>query len=354
MIVGVSDRVVQHHVGGNTRYVTELQKHLPSEAIEYRRLGAGRARLRGTPGVEYLLAEASFPFSRRRDGLDLIHYPADTGPVVRGAVPVVTTIHGMASLHVDSVRSPAQARAWRLRAGRAAASSQRVITVSTSSATDVMRAFAVPARRLAVIPHGIDHARFHPDTDGDEAVLAPLRLPERFVLYLGNLEPRKNVGALLRSFEDPRLRRDGVPLIVAGRPAWGAREVLKAIDRAPAVRYLGGVPEHLVAPLMRRATVFAFPSLYEGFGFPVLEAMACGTPVVCSDRGSLSEVAGTAARIADPLDSQHLAAAIHQVWSDDDVAGELRSAGLANAAAYTWAASARRHRECFEEVVARG
>ena len=350
MIVGVSERVIKHRVGGNSRYVQELRRNLPTEGIAYLPLSSGRLRLPGAPGVEFLIAEAAWPFSTASAGIDVIHYPADTGPVARGSVPIVTTIHGMASLHVDGVRSPLSERIWRRRTARAAAVSNHVVTVSTSSARDLVQALDVPAGRISVIPHGIDHQRFHPWHEQDQAVLRRFPLPQRFCLYLGNLDPRKNLVRLVRAFDTQQLKRVDARLVIAGRPAWDADDILEEIKRSQRVTYLGQVSEDAVAPLMRAAAGFVFPSLYEGFGFPVLEAMACGTPVVCSGRGSLEEVAGEAALVVDPLNVNCIAGAIGEIWSEPLTATELRLAGIKNADRYSWKTSARDHRRCFESV----
>jgi glycosyltransferase involved in cell wall biosynthesis len=214
----------------------------------------------------------------------------------------------------------------------------RVITVSEFSARELHRAFGVPDDRIHVIPHGIDTDRFHPATDGDAELIGPLGLPERFVLFLGSLDPRKNIPLLAEATAEL-----GVELVLAGVPCVGSEQI-----RGPHVRSLGPVGSELVAPLLRIAAVLAFPSSHEGFGLPVVEAMACGTPVVISDRGALPEVAGGAAEVVTDLTGpRELAAALHAVLSDDGHAGDLRERGLVNAARYRWERSALSHRDVF-------
>ncbi|MFC5187301.1 glycosyltransferase [Actinomadura harenae] len=191
----------------------------------------------------------------------------------------------------------------------------------------------------------MDGGRFHTSSIGDGEVLGALRLPERFVLFLGALAHRRNVPMLAEA--TARLR---VPLVLAGLPCPGDERVLRAIERYPHVRALGAVPGGLVAPLMRAASVLALPSEHEGFGMPVVEAMACGTPVVVSDRGALPEVAGGAARVLPDLSAGGLTRALAEVLDDASCAAGLRALGLARAASFTWEGAARRHLDVFRAV----
>ncbi|WP_171110359.1 MULTISPECIES: glycosyltransferase family 1 protein [Streptomyces] len=353
--VAISSKVFTRNVGGNTSYATTLYRHLAQRGVTHRLLwptlgsltGAGRA-------TAYALADAvlsPLPFALR--DADLLHYPADTGALIHSRAPMVATVHGAASLHLP-VRRPGAAWLWQTRTGRLARLADAVVTVSRSSADDLVGVFDVPAQRIHVIPHGVDTARFHTDARSDAAVLAKFALPERFVLYLGNLDPRKNVPALIAAMDDPQLVRAGVPLVVAGAPAWDAGPILKALHRSPRVRYLGPVAHEAVAPLMRAARVFAFPSRYEGFGMPVLEAMACGTPVVTTRAGALPEVAGEAAlTVADPSPSA-LASVLNGLLQDDGELARLREAGRARARLFSWEKSAAAHHELFAELAGGG
>lgn len=349
--VAISSKVLTHNVGGNTTYATTLYRHLALRGVVHRPLWPTLGNLTGVGrATAYALADAvlsPLPWALR--DADLLHYPADTGALIRSSAPMVATVHGAASLHLP-VRRPGAARIWQTRTGRLARLADAVVTVSRSSADDLVRAFEVPAQRIHVIPHGVDTARFHTDARDDAAVLAKFALPERFVLYLGNLDPRKNVPSLIAAMEDPRLVRAEVPLVVAGAPAWDAGPTLKALGTSPRVRYLGPVGGEAVAPLMRAAEVFAFPSRYEGFGLPVLEAMACGTPVVTTRAGSLPEVTGDAAlTVADPSPAA-LASALSTLLSDEAEPARLREAGRARARQFSWEKSAAAHHELFVEL----
>lgn len=348
----MSGKVLLRNVGGNSTYAHNLYSGLAQSGVETLALSSP-VRPSGRLGS---LADAAtdgfgWPLTVTADKADLLHFPADTGALVSGRVPMVATVHGMASLHVPGVRKPMAELVWRSRVGRLISKSAAVITVSHSSARDLSAHFGIAATRLHVIPHGVDHERFHPSSEDDAALLSPLGLPERFVCYLGNLDPRKNLPALLQAFDRPELSALGVPLVVAGGAAWDSAPILAAISGRPHVRYLGRISAELVAPLLRAATLFAFPSRYEGFGLPVLEAMACGTPVVTSDRGSLPEVTGDAALTVSDLSAPVLARALISVLSDEHAANELRERGLINARRFHWKQSVEQHHALFSDLV---
>lgn len=347
MRVGVSARVIDNHVGGNSRYAMELLEHLPSVGVDYLPLRSRTNVPFGPPGLKYAVSESLWPLRPPVLDLDVLHYPADTGPIFDSRLPIVGTIHGVASLHMTGVRSTRGERAWRFRVGRLAHLSSQVITVSESSARDVASVFGVAPTKIHAIPHGIDHKQFHPDRTNDGEILATYDLPDRFALYLGNLDPRKNVVRLCQAIDSLNRGEEEYPLVVAGKPAWGYEATLAAMSESTHVTYLGGVPEEAVAPLMRAATAFMFPSLYEGFGFPVLEAMACGTPVICSNRGSLAEVAGDEGIIVDPENVGDIADGLAQVWNDAAERHSRSARGLGRAAKYSWEVSAAAHQDVF-------
>lgn len=349
MKIAVSGKVLRRNVGGNTSYTQTLYTSLAGFGIEYEALvpmgdGLGGAARQ----LAYAVADGLL-WPARPGRADLLHFPADTGALIGSRVPIAATVHGVEDAPVPGLARALWKRTWLARVGRLTRVADAVITVSHHSAGEISRVFGLPAARLHVIPHGLDAGRFHPLGDGDGALLAPLGLPDRFVLYLGNLDPRKNVTALTEA-----TARLGVPLVVAGGGFIGSGQVERVLAEAPHARYLGQVPHELVAPLMRAATVFAFPSGHEGFGMPVLEAMACGTPVVTSDRAALPEVAGDAAVLVSDLDARGIAAALEDILSDDSAAAELRARGIGRAALFSWETSARRHAEVFTSLVEGG
>lgn len=217
-----------------------------------------------------------------------------------------------------------------------------IITVSESSKRDLVRCYGVPADKVTVVyeaaaPH------FRPATpEAVAAVRGRYGLPERYVIYVGTIEPRKNLVRLLEALQLLHGKGEEVKLVVVGGLGWLYEEFLRRLEEAPAgkVIVLGYVPDEDLPALYSGATLFALPSLYEGFGLTVLEAMACGTPVVCSHTSSLPEIAGDAARYFNPTDVQAMAEVMHQVLEDKESQEEMRARGLAQAARFSWSRAA--------------
>lgn len=349
MRIVTSDRFFRRNTGGNTTYARHVYAGLVDRGVDH--------VVHEVPAsaVGAAVAEALLP--RRATGADIVHYVADTGPLSvtrrRHAPALVTTIQGDASRHVAAVRSPAATRVWRARVAAAARASDLVITGSRSSADDLARHYGVEPRHLAVIPYGIDHDRFTPQPHTEIArVRSTYALPEAFVLYLGNLEPRKNLGPLVEAFASPAL--SGAHLVIAGRHAWGVDRLVSRLREGEDgnVRWIGPLPDGDVAPVMAAAQLFAFPSLYEGFGFPVLEAMAVGTPVLTSDRGSLAEVTGdTAALLRSLTDPRSIAEDVADLLGDAATRADRRAAGLTWASGFTWPECIDRHHAVLSSLV---
>ncbi|MCP2336626.1 glycosyltransferase family 4 protein [Actinomadura rupiterrae] len=340
MRVGVSGKALERHVGGSTTYARSLYERLRPMGVQ-----AGMLVPRGARGpvrpLAYAVADGLVWPKRKK--FDLLHYPDDTGALVRARVPMVATINGLPPRRPG--RPAVWERLWHRRVASTVSVADAVVTVSEFAAHEICARFDVPTTRLYVIPHGVDTRRFHTSSIGDGEVLASLRLPERFVLFLGALAPRRNVPMLAEA-----TARLDVPLVLAGVPCAGDEQVMRAIEPYPNVRILGAVPAGLVAPLLRAASVLALPSEHEGFGMPIVEAMACGTPVLVSDRGALPEVAGGAARVLPELSADALARALAELLDDPSCASELRTLGLARAATFTWDLAARRHLAVFTSL----
>ena len=224
-------------------------------------------------------------------------------------------------------------------------SATRVLADSEATRRDLVNYYHTPPDRIAVVYPGAD-----PDLRraGDAAIAAALArhdLTPPYFLYLGTLQPRKNLVRLVAAFAASGLPAAGHTLVLAGRAGWLAEPLLAAVAALPAdvrarVVLPGYIDETEKAALLSGATALVFPSLYEGFGFPVLEAQACGTPVVCSDTSSLPEVAGEGALLVDPLDTAALAAALRRVAGEEDLRRALIRAGYVNCARFTWATAA--------------
>ncbi|MGN5734286.1 glycosyltransferase family 4 protein [Arthrobacter psychrochitiniphilus] len=289
-------------------------------------------------------------FGLKRLGTNhVIHYVADTGALLRGPNPTVVTVHGVASRWVEGTRSGSKEKLWRTRVSRAVASSDSVITVSNSSANDICEIFNIEREKVAVIPHGIDAQKFATPCTYTPELLAR-SLPNQFVLYLGNIEPRKNLVNLIKAFQLPALRNSGVCLLIAGRPAWDYREVMGLIESSTNVDHLGFVSDTDRIALMQACDLFVFPSLYEGFGFPVVEALAAGAVVASTRRGSLREVAGPAL-LLEGTSAEELCRDILNSLSDDALRTACKSEGYKWAKGFSWEKSISRHLDVYENVL---
>jgi glycosyltransferase involved in cell wall biosynthesis len=219
-----------------------------------------------------------------------------------------------------------------------------VIAVSETTRAELLARYRLPPARVAVVPEAAA-SHFAPPA---AAVLGAVRerygLTHPYVLFVGFLEPKKNLGTLLEAIA--RLRRRGAwgttELVIAGAPGWGAAPAprVQALGLERTVRFLGPVPDADLPALYAGALAFAFPSLWEGFGLPVLEAMAAGAPVVASNRGALPEITAGAALLAEP-EPEAFADALGQLVGDAAVRERLRAAGLARAADFSWERTAR-------------
>jgi len=218
-----------------------------------------------------------------------------------------------------------------------------IIAVSEQSKRDVIEAYGMSPEKITVIYEAAD-LRFGPQPPA--AVTAARQrfgLPERYLLFVGTIEPRKNLGRILTAFE--RLHAAGLTdaLVIVGKRGWLYDDFFARLEGSPAkqaVIFPGFVPDADLPAVYAGSQALAFPSEFEGFGLPVLEAMACGAPVVCSKVSSLPEVAGDAALLIDPLDVDALTDTLHRVLSDPALAADLRARGLAQAARFSWARAA--------------
>jgi len=236
-----------------------------------------------------------------------------------------------------------------------AARASAILAVSETTKRDVVERWGIAPERVTVTLEGADAAK-PADPETVASVRAKYRLPERFILHVGALEPRKNHLGLLDAFHQlrPLSRFNGLGLVLAGPPGWNNAPIVRAIRRSPYrddIRLLGYVPSAERAALYGSASVFAFPSFYEGFGLPPLEAMAAGLPVVASHAGALGEVVGDAGILTDPYRPSELADALAAVLDSPSLARLYAERGAARAAAFTWDASAKKTEDAIARVL---
>jgi glycosyltransferase involved in cell wall biosynthesis len=298
------------------------------------------------------------PLDLRRERAALFHAPHYVLPPLtpcRSVVTIHDCIHLRFPQYLPNRVAYVYARASLWTALHRAA---RVITVSEASKRDILRYFHVPESRIDVIYNAIDDRFWEPPTaDQMERVRQRYQLNAPFVLYAGNIKPHKNLERLIEAFhilrQNPALK--DVQLLIIGDEVSKYAMLRRAVHRHKLhkhVRFFGFVSHETLAALYRLADVFVFPSLYEGFGLPPLEAMASGTPVIASNVSSLPEVVGEAALMIDPYEPQAIADAIRRVLDEPELRGTLRVRGLARAREFSWERSIRRVRQIYDEVLA--
>jgi glycosyltransferase involved in cell wall biosynthesis len=370
MIVGIdASRATTLQRTGTEHYAYQLIQAL----IPLARAGGHQLRLyfnqAPAPG---LFAEAAhvtlhpIPFPRlwtharlatelRRQPPDVFFTPAHVIPFTwRGRS--VATVHDLGYHYFPQAHTRRQLAYLRWSTALNARRSRRLIADSQTTAADLARFYQADRKKIVVVYPGLAPIAAVTDPRRLAAARQQYGLAERYLLYIGTLQPRKNLGRLVRAYAIYASGNDAAPqLVLAGRPGWLAQTILDEIARLPLpvrerIHLTGFVAEADKAALLSGAVALLFPSLYEGFGFPVLEAQACGLPVLGANSSSLPEVAGEAALLVDPLDTGALAAAIERIVNDEPLRRELIARGPANAARFTWGKAAAQALAVLEEA----
>jgi glycosyltransferase involved in cell wall biosynthesis len=287
---------------------------------------------------------------------DLCHFTNSVAPLL-APCPTVVTIHDMTLWLYPQLHYARRLLAMRSIIPPAARRSAAIITVSNSAKQDIIRILGVPSEKVEVIYEAAEPCfRPLPAATASEVAEQCLPLPPRFILHVGTIEPRKNLVRLIEAIA--LLRKQGTappPLLITGERGWKEDAIFAAVERLDlqdCVRFVGFVPREVLVALYNLADLLVLPSLYEGFGLPLIEAMACGTPVLTSASGSLAEIAGDAADFLEPTSVSSIAAAIEKLLADPARRDELRSRGLQRAAGFSWAATARQTRHLYARIAA--
>ena len=362
--IGFDGRALCSPAAGVRRYAWELFRALAAADRTICPVAVGApAELVLAPGVVRAAASRTLPtnvgwmltglpHAARRARLDLFHAPAYTAPI-RGPRPLVVTIHDVSyARHPEWYpykRDAARRTFYRF----SAASADRVVTDSAFSRREIAAAYGLPPDRIDVVPLAAASAFC-----AGPSLPLPAAIPERFVLHVGDLHARRNLEMVARALD--RVRRQSpswsdVSLVLAGVDR-GTGSVLASLnDRAqgstPLITFVDAVSEQMLVALYRRAVALVYPSRYEGFGLPLVEAMSCGTPVIAASTSSIPEVVGDAAVLLDPDDEDAWKEAMGGVLDDPDHASQLSRRGLARAATFSWRRTAIETAAVYRKLV---
>ena len=282
-------------------------------------------------------------------GANVFHGVLNVTPLF-SPIPSVVTIHDLAFWSFPQTFRRVN-RAYLTWATKVAAKkSAYILAVSEATKREIIRYLGIPAERI-VVTYDAAEARFQPPNPAELAAFRQRAgLPERFILFLGTLEPRKNIPTLLEAYANIARDTDAA-LIIGGGKGWLYDEIFakaEALNLGERIHFAGYIPGDDLPLWYAAATVFAFPSVYEGFGMPLLEAMACGTPTLTSNRSSLPEVVGDAGLTVDPYDAEAMGAALLRLLRDADLRGDLRERGLARAKHFSWRKTAEKTLAVYE------
>jgi glycosyltransferase involved in cell wall biosynthesis len=308
------------------------------------------------PSPNYSVREQfHVPWVVRRERPDVYHAPhyvLPVGVMSRSVVTIHDCIHLMFPQYLPNRIASAYARTAMWAAAR---QSDRILTVSEASKRDILHFFNVRPEKIVVVHNAIDdHFWVTPSEEQVARVRERYQLDHRFILYVGNIKPHKNLVRLIEAFNALRTGElQDVKLLIIGDEISKLPALRRAVHHYKLhkhVRFLGYLPDETLVILYRLAAVFVFPSLYEGFGLPPLEAMASGTPVVTSNLSSLPEVAGGAAELVDPYDVDSIVHGMRRVLCDPALAAEMSRKGLARAREFSWEQSVSKTREVYDAV----
>jgi glycosyltransferase involved in cell wall biosynthesis len=364
---------VPDHPTGAGRYVLELARCLSrasdvdlfvlcrrGDAERWQLAGAADVIDRAPPARPVRLAWEQVELPRILEQLEVgVHHGPHYTMPVRAIVPKVVSVHDMTFFDHPEWHERAKVMFFRKAIRTAASKADAMITASQSAAQRIQAVLA-PAKEPYLIPHGVDHGRYHPlDPDDrvaaqlDEAARSKLGIRQPYVTFVGTLEPRKDVPNLVRAFDVVAAKLPDLRLVLAGAPGWGMEAIEVAIGSSKhrsRVKRVGYITEEEKVALLRGASAVAYPSMEEGFGLPVLEALASGGPLVTTSGSAMAEVVDDAAFLFPPCDVGELAAALEAMVRGGPDVEQRRARGLELAAGYTWEASAAAHLAVYRSV----
>ena len=305
--------------------------------------------------LKILWAHFMLPLKLKRMKIDLFHEPASAAPLFNSCNTVVT-VHDIAYERIPHCYRFRDRAYFRALSKKGLERANRIIAVSHSTKNDIVDRYSISPGKIRVIYEGIDeiYRRLH-DKERCKNIRKFYKIDRDFILYVSGITPRKNLVRLIKAFKILKDRKEIDSLLVfVGEKAWWSEEVFEEVKSSGMendVIFCGYVPKEHLLCLYSEASVFVFPSLYEGFGLPVLEAMACGCPVVASNTSSLPEICGGAGLLFDPLDVEGLSDAIYRVITDSSLRQDLIEKGIERTRAFSWRRSAEETLAVYSEAV---
>ncbi len=372
MHIGIDAHAIGAQQGGNETYIRNLitalaeldQTHqytlyfsAAAAAEAWRNRYANFAVRLLPPPTPLVRVPLALALELRRRPVDVLHVQYTAPPFC--PAPVVTTIHDLAFEHLPETFTRRGKAQLRLTVRRTARQAAHILTVSEFSRQDILKTYGIPPDKVTVTHNGCE-AQFtsRPTSAREtETIKQKFGITRDYLLAVGSLQPRKNLVRLLRAYAQLREQQPGfqLQLVIVGRQLWLYEEILREIRQqsfAADVIVTGYADDDDLPALYRSAVALVYPSLFEGFGLPPLEAMACGTPVITSDSSSLPEVVGEAALLVNPYEESDVAQAMWRITNDAALRAQLRQAGLQQAQRFTWAAAAAKTWAVYQAVKA--
>jgi len=377
MRIAIDGSVIQERLDGRSRYTFHLAQALSNTVLaqdelfmfyEPSKTALGQYRIedlaahpsvmwRPVTGLSKATGQVTLPNALRAIEADVYHSPYYWSHFLT-SVPTVITIHELAMLYEDDMGQSS----WKDKISQLAVQAQlallhradAIICVSDYLRQQLFDQMEIEPSQVHVVCNGVDHSRFHPRyrPEARNRAARILGIEPPYVLALAYDQPRKNMRTLLHAYA--RLAQDTPTLVLAGAGQWGQGPIYEMVKEAgieERVRFTGYVPEAILPDLYAGSRCFVFPSIYEGFGLPVLEAMACSAPVVAGNRTSIPEVAGDSALLVDPTNVAAMAEAMNRVLSNKAYRDELRAKATGQAAKFSWQRTARETRRVYERVL---
>lgn len=333
---------------------TEYTVFLANQATLEAKQGVRRKRSRwptDRPIVRILWEQSVWPIIAKLENFDLLHSMAFVLPLI-GNVPAVVTVYDLSFIHYPDSFPKLQQAYLESQTARSCQKAKRVITISQSSRQDVHHFFKIPLDNIDVVVPGVDSIYRPIPALEIEAFRQEKGLSKKFILHVGTLQPRKNIPLLLQAVAE--IGRHDVDLVLIGGRGWLYEQIFDQVAQlgiTNQVHFLGYVPDEELPLWYNSASLLAFPSAYEGFGLPVVEALACGTPVVAARSSSIPEAGGDAALYFDPGNVNELAKQITAILEDPELAGGLRLAGLKQARQFSWDRAGRETAQVYHRAL---